>query len=85
MLKDLILETFREMGIIDSGTTIELDEDLLESYLIDSLTFIEFIVNLEGKFGIELDEEDILVENFRSLSIIIEMIERYHPSVCVRP
>ena len=50
----------------------------LRSEGLDSLKTIELIVCLEGEFGIEIDDEDLLVENFSSITNIVKVLsEKY--------
>lgn len=51
--------------------------DMFEDGIIDSLEMMALIMELENAFGIEIDGEDIIPENFMTLSTIAEMIERY--------
>lgn len=49
---------------------IEQDFDLLESRLIDSLAFVEFMVLVSRLSGEDIDMESIDVEDFRTLGRI---------------
>jgi acyl carrier protein len=52
------------------------DRDLLAEGIIDSLGITELITFLEGKYGIEILDDDIDVENFRSIESIVTFVER---------
>ena len=46
------------------------DESLLEAGVIDSAGMVDLIAFLEGTFGITIDEDDMIPENFDSLTAI---------------
>jgi len=51
------------------------DEDLLGQGIIDSMGIIKVISFLEERFHIKIYDQDINLENFRSLNCIKRMIE----------
>lgn len=60
----------------DIADGIDEDTDLCE-YGLDSMTCVEMVVNLEDEFGITVDEEDLLVENMSSISLLCELVRKY--------
>ncbi|MBN2617909.1 MAG: acyl carrier protein [Spirochaetales bacterium] len=64
-------ETLKEMGvdIIVSGADIDLRE-----YIYDSLEYINFVLVLEEKLGIEVTNEAILYDNISSLQGYINLL-----------
>jgi len=56
--------------------SLEPDEDLLRSGVIDSMALMDLVLFLEKTFGIEVEEEDLVPENFQSLNSIVEYAER---------
>ena len=52
------------------------DSDLLAQEVIDSMGIMELISFLEGKYGVKIDDDDIDVENFRSIDSIAAFVER---------
>jgi acyl carrier protein len=50
----------------DIGT----DEDLIETRLVDSLSFVEFIFVIEQASGIEIDLETLDLDDLRTLAAI---------------
>ena len=51
------------------------DQSLLESGIIDSMMMIDLIAFLEKTFGITIDEDDMIPENFDSLCAIVAYVE----------
>lgn len=46
------------------------DENLIESRLVDSLSFVELVYTIESASGMEIDFENIDVKDFQTLSAI---------------
>jgi acyl carrier protein len=67
MLGEVAVELGRE--------SLKPDEDLLEQGIIDSLGIMKLIVFLEETFGIKVNDEDVVPENFQSLDIMLKFIE----------
>ncbi|CAM5362459.1 acyl carrier protein [Streptomyces abikoensis] len=51
-------------------TAIAPDEDLIKARLVDSLSFVEFVLTVEEASGTEIDHETIDLEDFRTLEAI---------------
>ena len=63
------------------GTLTDLlsDEDqLVESGIIDSLGIMTLLSFLEEKFSIQISGDDLIPENFESVSAIVELLDRYN-------
>jgi acyl carrier protein len=48
--------------------------DLIAAGLLDSLTFIDLLVQLEHEFGVQIDLHNLEVDNFRSITSIAAFI-----------
>jgi acyl carrier protein len=46
------------------------DEDLIESRLVDSLSFVEFIFVIEQVSGVEIDIEHLNLDDLRTLAAL---------------
>ncbi len=64
--------------ITDNPGRIEVDTDLFESGILDSLGIVKLITMIEESFGVEVLPEDIIPENFSSVSSIVKMLDRYN-------
>jgi len=51
-----------------------LDTDLIETGLVDSLTFVEFLAHLEQDFGVHVSLEDLEIDNFRTIARIAAFV-----------
>ncbi|MDD2272180.1 MAG: acyl carrier protein [Desulfuromonadaceae bacterium] len=55
--------------------TLEPDEDLLELGIIDSLGLMKLISFMEEDFGIRIPDEEVVPENFQSLTSMARLVE----------
>ena len=60
-------------------TTLKLDvpsvdTDLFETGVLDSMAFVELLVDLEREFGLKVAVEELEIENFRSIRRIAEFV-----------
>ena len=60
--------------LIRKGLQIELDQDLLDSGIIDSLAIMELSRHIEYTYDVRVSEDDLVPENFCSLNAITAYI-----------
>ena len=54
---------------------LDVDESLLESGLLDSAGIFDVVTFLEKSFGIVIEDEEIVADNFNSVSGIAKLVE----------
>ncbi len=52
------------------------DEDIFASGLVNSLFAMELVLFVEGEFSIEIDDNDLQMDNFRSIDALADLIDR---------
>jgi acyl carrier protein len=52
------------------------DVDLLEGRFVDSLRIVDLVFELEQRFGVTLDFEELEIEDFRTISRLAERLQR---------
>lgn len=73
-IKDEISRVLFDLGLTENSR-VE-DKEFKEIFeLIDSLSLINFVVELENSFGVELPDEYLLPENFVSISNLAGYIQ----------
>ena len=50
------------------------ETDLIDTGLVDSLAFVEFLAQLEAGFGIHVSIEDLEIDRFRTISRIARFL-----------
>ena len=57
-------------------TRVEDGESLLDAGVIDSMSMVDLIAHLESAYGISVDEDDMIPENFDTLNAIVAYVEQ---------
>lgn len=72
------VKDFVTTEIIRGSTGGDLDPELslLEEGILDSLGLQQLITFLEQKFGINIDDDDLMPENFESVNAIAALISK---------
>lgn len=56
--------------------TIEADEKLISSGLVDSFSLVDLALFVENEFGVRIDDTELNAETFDSLTELAEMIKQ---------
>lgn len=72
-ISEKICRILENLGLSDS---VDIDDETFGEIfeIIDSLSLINFVVELENTFNIEFPDEFLLPENFVSLTVLSEFI-----------
>jgi len=79
-VQEVLTDYIREI-VSKSGQPLPtLDQPLLDSAggVIDSMTMWPLIVFVEERFGIKVEDTDLMQENFRTLRALTKFIESKH-------
>jgi acyl carrier protein len=52
------------------------DEDLLSAGILDSLAILQLIAHIEKTFGIQIPDEDVVYDNFKSVNTLSSYLQR---------
>lgn len=58
------------------GVELDENESLIESG-VDSLALVSLIVSIEYAFNVEFSDDDLQPENLKTVSSLIELVEKY--------
>ena len=71
LLRDRLLRLFQDrLNLQVASPAI----DLLETGLLDSLTFVQLLFHIEQEFGVTVGPDELEIENFRSVSEIVRFV-----------
>ena len=70
---DELLEILNE---VKPGVDFENDTDLIGHGVLDSITMVTLVMELNDAFDIEITHVDIVPENFKTVQTIYDMIQR---------
>ncbi|MFN8103697.1 MAG: acyl carrier protein [Acidimicrobiia bacterium] len=71
----LVRDLLGEIAGIDVVADIGDDDHLLEQGLVDSLHLVELVSGLEERAGVEVEADDLVPENFESLTAIAAFVD----------
>ena len=73
-VKTVVVET---LGVHDRADTIDATTPLLDTLPeLDSMAVLEVLVELEQRFGITIDGEDVTIEAFETLASLTTLVEQ---------
>jgi D-alanine--poly(phosphoribitol) ligase subunit 2 len=58
------------------------DTDLLKTGVLDSLTLVQLLLNLEERFGLKLPVDQLEIADLRSINSIARLIARRNIAAC---
>jgi methoxymalonate biosynthesis acyl carrier protein len=68
-VREFLLRFFRNHRLED-------DEDIFASGFVNSMVAMQLVAFIERQFGITVADEDIDLDNFRSITVIASLVER---------
>jgi len=72
-IRDYIEQNFL---YLHPDTELADSDDFLALGIIDSLGFVELVEEVQGRFGVAVDDVEITEENFGSIDAIADFVER---------
>lgn len=73
--EDIMSQVRDFLGQFISNTDIDPDENLFVSGIVNSLFAMQLVLFVEKEFGIQVANEDLDLENFKSLNAITAFVE----------
>jgi acyl carrier protein len=70
----------REFSISAGDHNFDHTVDLFEDGYVDSVGVIELLAFLEGRFGVEIPEEDLFSPEFSTIEGIASIVTRHRPA-----
>lgn len=61
---------------ISASASLQDDTSLLDEGIVDSMGILTLVEFLEGEFGIEVTDDDLVGENFASIDALHAFVER---------
>jgi acyl carrier protein len=71
-VRSFIIDELRFRG---SAKDLKNDYPLLEKEVLDSMGIFQVVSFLESEFGIEVDDEDLVPDNFGTIDLIAGLVE----------
>ena len=78
-IRDFILENFMAG---ESEEALDNDSSFLGKGIIDSMGVLELVAFVEETYGIEIDDDELIPDNFDSVSKLVSYIRRKSIGYC---
>jgi len=72
IMRDYIVDNI----LFGDGERLPAGESFRESRILDSLGFLDIITFMEQRFGIKINDDEVIPENFDTLRRMSEFVER---------
>jgi acyl carrier protein len=80
--REIIREFIHKNFILDEGDHLKDEDSLLEKGVIDSTGVLELVAFIEEKYGITVEDEELIPENLDSIRNIAEFIWQKTKATC---
>ncbi len=70
-IRTYVLDNF----VKDSGLVLKDDTSFLEEGIIDSTGVMELVVFIESTFGVRVEDEEIIPDNFESINLLTKYVQ----------
>jgi methoxymalonate biosynthesis acyl carrier protein len=61
---------------VTRGHRVSDDDDIFASGFVNSLFAMQLVMFVEKKFAVSVEDDDLEIQNFRSINAIVDLIER---------
>jgi acyl carrier protein len=75
--KAVLVEYIKNEIMRNRNAKLADDEDLLSSGILDSLGILQLVAFIEKTFGIRIPDEDVIFDNFQSVSAMTAYLSNY--------
>ena len=75
-IKSEVINIISEI-FVDAGIDMDIIQyvDLVDDLGMDSLSFVTVVVEIEAKFGIVVPDEKLLIDNFKTVDSIVDIVD----------
>lgn len=70
------IAAYIQREFVFDGSELALEDSFLESGIVDSMGVLEIVLFLEERFGIVVNDEDVLPEHFDSIERLSSYVRR---------
>ncbi len=69
------IKQYIEMELLAEGVTVDWDDDLVMSGLVNSLGLMRLVTFVKQQLGVTIPPEDIILENFASINALAAYLD----------
>jgi acyl carrier protein len=75
--KAVLTEYIKNEIIRNKNARLDENEDLLSAGILDSLAILQLVAYIEKALGIQVPDEDVIYDNFKSISALVGYLQRF--------
>jgi acyl carrier protein len=76
--KALLTEYIKNEIMRNRNAQVDENEDLLSAGILDSLGILRLVAFVEETFGIQVPDQDVVYDNFKSVSALEEYLHQHN-------
>jgi len=61
----------------NKNARLDENEDLLSSGILDSLAILQLVAYIDKAFGIQVPDEDVVYDNFKSINTLVGYLQQF--------
>ena len=73
--KAAIAEYIKNEIMRNKNAKLDYDDDLLSAGILDSLAILQLVAYIEKALGIQVPDEDVVYDNFKSVNALVEYLQ----------
>ena len=77
------LQKFVSQELLNNGHQVQPEENLLMDGMIDSIGMLRLVTFIEEEYRLKIPYEDLTIENFRSIKVILEYLQSRKTEISV--
>jgi len=75
--KAILTEYVKNEILRNKNAQLDENEDLLSSGILDSLAILQLVAYIDKTFKIQVPDEDVVYENFKSINTLVGYLQQY--------
>ncbi len=75
--KAILMEYIKSEIMRNKSANLDENEDLLSAGILNSLAILQLIAYIEKALGINVPDEDVVYDNFRSINDLVVYLQKY--------
>jgi len=75
--KSVLSEYIKNEIMRNKNANLDENQDLLSAGILDSLAILQLVAHIEKVFGIQVPDEDVIYDNFKSVNALVGYLQRY--------
>jgi len=75
--KAVLTEYVKNEIMHNKNASLDENEDLLSSGILDSLAILQLVAYIDKAFEIQVPDEDVMYDNFKSINTLVEYLQQY--------